>query len=348
MEGASLSEGVPPTLSAMSGWTEEQAASWVVETLQLPAEQARRLGAVFFEEEFDGADLVRAVEGKPKGLRKALANVLSASEADEAVQTLKGARLERGVSSKTAPMTRSSASLNIKDRLDAGGEWKAYASPNSNWWQTEMADQVNRLRAAARIRSSLPDDTRKEIPDLYPQLVVLGDGNTGKSTVLNRFAEFAFSAVTDGVCTRRPVRLQLRPVQASNRGRMQAENLLAICTMEDKEDQHEQEFKFRRDHREVDEDVLRCAVEKRASGEAQGGTASQAAFDRLYIMDELVITIEADQMIYFDLLDLPGLDNRSRKPIEMVRKEINKDTLARTFVLIFAEHKKGDTQLMHR
>jgi hypothetical protein len=99
--------------------------------------------------------------------------------------------------------------------------------------------------------------------------------------------------------------------------------------------------------REEDEHCLRLSVEKRASKAAiQDGTA--AAFDSQYIMQELVITIEADQMIYFDLLDLPGLDNSSPMPKKMVCKYINAGTLPRTFVLIFAEHKKGDTQLMHR
>jgi hypothetical protein len=236
---------------------------------------------------------------------------------------------------------------NIKQRLDKGSEWKASQAPLSNWWQTDMANQVNRLRAAARVRNSLPDSTRDEIPDLYPQLVVLGDGNTGKSSVLNRFAAFAFSAVTDGVCTRRPVRLKLRPVRAENRKRMQTEKLLAICTMEDPQDHHQQEFTMRVQEREEDEHSLRLSVEKRASKAAiQDGTA--AAFDSQYIMEELVITIEADQMIYFDLLDLPGLDNSSPMPKKMVCKYINAGTLPRTFVLIFAEHKKGDTQLMHR
>eukprot|EP01046_Picozoa_sp_COSAG06_P019702 COSAG06_NODE_1414_length_9536_cov_28.536717_5_plen_574_part_00 len=239
-----------------------------------------------------------------------------------------------------------SGKLNIKERLDKG-EWKQYEASHTNWWQTDMAEQVNRLRAAARIRDSLPEDTKKEIQDLYPQLVVLGDGNTGKSTVLNRFAEFAFSAVTDGVCTRRPVRLQLRPVLAEHRKVMEDEGLLAICTMEDKEDQYIKEFKFRKLDREADEDKLRRAVEDRASEAAQqDGTAG--AYDRQYIEEELVITIEADQMIYFDLLDLPGLDNSSKMPKKMVRHYINQDTLAQTFVLIFAEHREGDTQLMHR
>ena len=234
---------------------------------------------------------------------------------------------------------------NIQQRLDLG-EWKTYDSSPSKWWQQpDVAEQVMRLRAAARIRDSLPGS--QEIPDLYPQLVVLGDGNTGKSTVLNRFADYAFSAVTDGVCTRRPVRLQLRPVRAENRERMQDEDLLAICTMKDMEDDHEEEFKFRAAHREEDEGVLRHAVESRASEAAlQDGTS--AAFDRQYITEELVITIEANQMIYFDLLDVPGLDNSSEMPKKMVRSYLNKHTMPRTFVLIFAEHKQGDTQLMHR
>ena len=239
--------------------------------------------------------------------------------------------------------------MNIKQRLDDGREWKAFETPTSNWWQTDMASQVNRLRAAARIRGSLPDDTRKEIPGLYPQLVVLGEGNTGKSTVLNRFAEFAFSAISDGTCTRRPVRLQLRPVQADNRARMQDENLLAICKMVDEQDQVEEEFKFRREHREEDEGALRGAVESRASRQgALKKDAKQAAYNLQYIEEELVITIEADQMIYFDMIDLPGLHNWSPMPKKMVKKYINSSSLSRTFVLIFSKHEQGDTQLDQR
>ena len=208
---------------------------------------------------------------------------------------------------------------------------------------------MNRLRAAARIRDSLPFNTRKEIPDLHPQLVVVGDGNTGKSTVLNRFANFCFSAVSDGVCTRRPVKLQLRPVKAENRARMQAENLLAFCTMEDTEDGHREEFILRTAHREEDENLLRLAVESRASEQVrEEDLTTQEAHDRQYIDEELIITIEADQMIYFDLIDLPGLHNTSQRPKGMVEKYIRKDTLPRTFVLLFSEHKKGDTLLDKR
>jgi hypothetical protein len=141
--------------------------------------------------------------------------------------------------------------------------------------------------------------------------------------------------------------LQLRPVQAENRARMQGENLLAICKVLDTKDQYKEKFELRKAHREEDEGELRLAVESRASAHAlQDGTA--AAFDQQYIAEELVITIEADQMIYFDLLDLPGLDNRSEMPKKMVKHYINKASLPQTFVLIFADHKQGDTQLMHR
>ena len=88
-------------------------------------------------------------------------------------------------------------------------------------------------------------------------------------------------------------------------------------------------------------------MESRASkAAAQDGT--QVAHDSQYIEDELIITIEAAQMIYFDLLDLPGLHNSSQMPKKMVKKYINKEILPRTFVLIFSDHKKGDTQLEQR
>jgi hypothetical protein len=299
-------------------------------------------------DETDDQDAAKAavVERTIKALRAAEASgaaLVRTSTRDALLEMEK--KYQQMLLHKSAPVEQ--GPRNIKQRLDDGDEWKAFENPHSNWWQTDMAAKVNRLRAAARIRESLPDDTRKEIPDLYPQLVVLGDGNTGKSTVLNRFAEFAFSAISDGVCTRRPVRLQLRPVQATNRVRMQQDKLLAICKMVDTEDSYEQLFDFRKAHREADEDALRIAVEARASKAArQDGTA--AAFDDQYLMAELIITIEADQMIYFDLLDLPGLDNASPRPKRMVEHYINKTSLSQTFVLIFAEHKKGDTQLMHR
>lgn len=240
-----------------------------------------------------------------------------------------------------------SQSGNIKQRLD-NEDWKGHDYSFANWWQhPDLATQVNRLRAAGRVRSSLPDSTRTEIPALYPQLIVLGDGNTGKSTVLNRFAEFDFSPVKDGVCTRRPVRLQLRPVKAENRARMEAEGLATICTIFDAQDQYEEVFNLRIAERRADETALRRVVEDRASEQAQQD-GTQAAHDRQYINEELVITIEAHQMIYFDLIDLPGLHNTSSMPKKMVRHYMNKDTLPHTFVLIFAEHKEGDTRLEQR
>jgi hypothetical protein len=166
--------------------------------------------------------------------------------------------------------------------------------------------------------------------------------------VLNRFAEFSFTPVADGVCTRRPIKLQLRPVAAENRERMQNENLLAICTLaaeEGMEDQQPEEFVLRQSEREADESELRHAVEKRASAHVeQDGTAH--AFARQYLETALVVTIQANQMPYFDLIDLPGIETSNHMPAKLVQKYLNAKTLERTFVLIFAEHKKGDTQML--
>ena len=70
---------------------------------------------------------------------------------------------------------------------------------------------------------------------------------------------------------------------------------------------------------------------------------------RRLMMETATVALPLDlKMIYFDLLDLPGLDNASQLPKQMVKDYINRDTLPRTFVLIFAQHTQGDTQLMHR
>jgi GTPase SAR1 family protein len=337
----SAEEGVPP------GEGDEAALRAELATLKKGAlnRRARQAGVeADILDDADDADDPRAEIIEL--IIKAKAAAAEAAEDDCVTLQKTSSRDERARVEQMLRKFQLQADPDIRERLEKG-EWKRLKRTPSRWWQTDMADRVNRLRAAARIRSSLPDDTRAEIPNLYPQLVVLGDGNTGKSTVLNRFAEFSFSAVSDGVCTRRPVRLQLRPVRAENRMRMHDENLLALCQMEDTVDNFKAEYPLRKAEREEDEDSLRCVVETRASAQAvQDGTA--AAFDAQYIMEELVITIEADQMIYFDLVDLPGLDNISTMPEKMANKYINPETLPRTFVLIFAQHKKGDTQLMHR
>ncbi len=51
--------------------------------------------------------------------------------------------------------------------------------------------------------------------------------------MLNRFAEFDFSAVSDGVCTKRPIRLQLRAASVLNHKLIKAEGLDGVCTITD-------------------------------------------------------------------------------------------------------------------
>lgn len=211
---------------------------------------------------------------------------------------------------------------NIKMRLDneppLWGTYEIAEGESENWWSNDAAAgedgdqsaQVNRLRTLARLRSSLPDKIGNA---MVPQLVVMGDGNTGKSSVLNRFAQFTFTAVSDGICTRRPVRLQLRPLAQTNYARCEREELDAICTLEDYRDGNRAapketlHFEFRKSHRkgkcsEPDEDKLRYAVEARAAKtpevhKADDQRSAVEKHNEKYIMDELVITIEAMDMV---------------------------------------------------
>jgi hypothetical protein len=340
----------------MSEWSEDQTCQWAaLLTKQLSAETLRKFKEFVTEQETDGGDLKEMTQrGLEKKLKKTLDNpvvvattVLEQRDEMLAVQARSGGGSGGDVGT-AGELVVTTSKPNIKQRLEASKtpEWKSIASRSAKWWQSDAAEQVNRLRAAARIRDSLPEDAKESIPDLYPQLIVLGDQSSGKSTVLNRLAEFSFTPVAAGVCTRRPIKLQLRPVAAENRERMQNENLLAICTLaeEGMEDQQPEEFVLRQSEREADESELRHAVEKRASAHVeQDGTA--AAFARQYLDTELVVTIQANQMPYFDLIDLPGIENSSTMPATLVKKYLNAKTLARTFVLIFTEHKEGDTQM---
>eukprot|EP01047_Picozoa_sp_COSAG01_P053949 COSAG01_NODE_5839_length_4003_cov_2.371414_2_plen_431_part_00 len=160
---------------------------------------------------------------------------------------------------------------NIKDRLD-GGEWQDGPDRNTvgsigAWWEgtKDCSAQVNRLRTMARLRSSFPEDAFPA----FPQLVVVGDCNTAKSTVLNRFAQFNFSAVKDEVCTKRPIRLELRAPSVQNVQVLQSKKhpLDAIVTMTDKHcpDEILPPFKIRSAYRAKDEATICEFVKKRAS-----------------------------------------------------------------------------------
>jgi hypothetical protein len=341
----------------MSEWTKSQTCQWAA-LLDMSAETLRQFKGFMAEEEMDGEELEELTKKTLQRLLKKTNKFDNPAEVATAVFTQRNKILDEQAQSrgggggkvdKPGELLVTTSKPNIKQRLETSKnpEWKNFPSRSAKWWQSDAAEQVNRLRAAARIRDSLPEDAKESIPDLYPQLIVLGEASTGKSTVLNRFAEFSFTPVADGVCTRRPIKLQLRPVAAENRERMQNENLLAICTLaaeEGMEDQQPEEFVLRQSEREADESELRHAVEKRASAHVeQDGTA--AAFARQYLDTELVVTIQANQMPYFDLIDLPGIENSSTMPATLVKKYLNAKTLARTFVLIFTEHKEGDTQM---
>jgi hypothetical protein len=351
---------------------EKQAARWMAHALRLP-DRVDQLISYFEDEDIDG-EAVQSKMKKPRRLEKLLCRALSVDQATAADWAL---RLQTAATSTAAspapapaattptattpaattpapapasflssrlrhtPPRPSKGEENIKQRLDRS-EWKTYETgTDSQWWQTETADKIHRLRAAARVYEAFGQTKGIRSAHEHPQLVVLGDGNTGKSSVLNRFTEFWFSAVTDGVCTRRPVKLQLRPVSSRNRSRVTAEELLAIYTIHDTEDQFTHEFFLRDKFREQDETTVRRAIEDRAQGKTGPGMASQ------YMMEELIITIEAPQMIYLDLLDLPGVENQFPAVKQMVRRYINADTLERTFVLVF-EGGKFDTELNYR
>ena len=256
--------------------------------------------------------------------------------------------------------------LNIKQRLDEG-EWrKARENSRQNdlpWWggddDDDKAMKINQLRAMTIARSSWQEGTgRGQLDGRWPELVVVGDVSTGKSTVLNRFANFDFTAVSMDVCTRRPVRLKLRSLSPRSREVFDAaarsrEPLDAICTLQDYRNNNtvtprdtvrfelhagEQGKQDRRD--------LRQWVERRMSDTIDPElTTAQDRHDSRYLMDELVIQIETERMIHFDLVDLPGVENFAPMTERIIRNYINAQTYEHTFVLVFQNAASDDTRM---
>ena len=261
---------------------------------------------------------------------------------------------------------------NIQQKLDQqlwrhGPDEEAAQGLPGQWWQSrarsgdgadddtgDRSMQVNRLRTMARVRAAFRDPETGEAPVWardFPRMVVVGDGNTGKSTVLNRFAGFDFSAVSDGVCTRRPIRLELRAASVSNHKRIKDEGLDAICTVSDYRGDciHGKLFEGSDENPRVfdmpgDAEAVRREVERLASAADLG---ARAASDADYTTDELVIRYEAPGMIHFDLVDLPGIDNDHPMTQKLVKHYINANSLDNTFMLIFQAATRGSTSMKY-
>ena len=266
------------------------------------------------------------------------------------------------MSCHTCVVMQQDQALNIQERLHraewhhdedvfcgAGQWWQQQAGPDGALQpagEGDRSEQVNRLRTMARVRAAFRNPDTGAAPEWardFPRMIVVGDGNTGKSTVLNRFAGFNFSAVSDGVCTRRPIRLELRAPSARNHRRIKNAGLDAICTITELREQvDEPRHEPRRfELREGNSDEVRREVERLASAKDPAHGADP------YTKDELVIRYEAPGMIHFDLVDLPGIDNSFNQTTELVQEYIRPNRLDNTFILIFQAATRGSTAMRY-
>ena len=175
---------------------------------------------------------------------------------------------------------------------------------------------------------------------------MVGDVSSGKSTVLNRFAQIDFSAADEDLCTRRPIRLRLRPLSSGNRERFMQDQLEAICSVEDRETSEQINIDFKTSDNGVGRQRLKEIVGERI-GRAEYSSLStpQEWHDSKYMEEELIITVESDEMIHFDLIDLPGIENDSPYTTKLIKKCINKATYRHTFVMMFRGADRGDTKM---
>jgi hypothetical protein len=130
-----------PTLASasdMAAWTVQEAARWVVTTLELPAdgEVAAQLRELFEEEDVDGADFIRI---KPKRLQKLLRGVLPTDPAEATQRLLQASEQLREASSAGSPR-----------RAQGVGSPHEALTPLSERWITVLAsagpDRTRRLQ----------------------------------------------------------------------------------------------------------------------------------------------------------------------------------------------------------
>jgi len=228
---------------------------------------------------------------------------------------------------------------------------KKTASPEIQL-QLELSLAAEQLRSLGRAEEKLDQEAMP-----FPKLIVMGPGNTGKSTVLNRFIQFNVLPCRDGVCTKRPIKVQMRDVpQDDARFHAEAasprklhEQLQALVTVTDKKKGDEKSFRLcGRSPEDISpNDEMLAYVEARGAP-VQTFSRIKGFFKRgeqesSYVAEELVVTVESPGMMHFDLVDLPGLEWVHQQTTDTIDRYFNKDTIKDTFVLVFRDASSGSS-----
>jgi GTP-binding protein EngB required for normal cell division len=244
--------------------------------------------------------------------------------------------------------------LNIQERLH-DKEWKQGSDCGENrpWYTPDAGtsitrDGVEQLRVLGRTEAKLGSFL------VIPKVIVLGSGNTGKSTVLNRFIQFQVLSARDGVCTKRPVKVEMRDTAPGDArfdsADPQEQRIQAIVTVKDTRDNCIKEFVLKgtspEQLHEADHRAMLDYVEARSApvddswGMQLKSLVRGAAQPPMYLAEELIVKIEAPGMMYFDLVDLPGLEWVHRQTADTIQKYFNQATIMNTFVLVFRDASK--------
>ena len=232
--------------------------------------------------------------------------------------------------------------------------------PNAGLDITNKAPE--QLRVLTRAERSLGGDA---LP--FPKLIVMGPGNTGKSTVLNRFIQLKVLPCRDGVCTKRPIKVEMRDVPLDDPrfqrggdaaegggggggGNAQEQKLLQfIVTIVDTKDRTTEVFPLSGATPEsVDPKEAAAMLDYvEARGAPVGAWSKLKGFltrgeaETSYVAEELVVKIESPGMMHFDLVDLPGLEWVEEQTVETIERYFNPATIEDTFVLVFRDASSG-------
>ncbi|GFF21979.1 interferon-induced GTP-binding protein Mx [Aspergillus udagawae] len=154
-----------------------------------------------------------------------------------------------------------------------------------------------------------------------PELVVVGDQNSGKSSVLQAITEVSFP-VKDGTCTRFPIQISFRQTSASNKYPVKATIVLGRQTENDealllriKEFMMEKEELTSEVMKEIIEEATECIFGERKPGKQLSDKSLSDA--------TLRIERSGPDEMHWTIVDLPGLKKKDRASEEDANAQTN-------------------------
>eukprot|EP00438_Fugacium_kawagutii_P026867 Skav221163 [mRNA] locus=scaffold85:221413:228298:- [translate_table: standard] len=232
---------------------------------------------------------------------------------------------------------RSRAKDSKRDSNRDSNRWINFAKKErSEEWFLRVSSgeaSVLSLDKAFQALDKLKEPLRQSLEGFQiPHIVMVGSTSVGKSTVLRRFTQFPFFPSGDGICTRLPIKVQVRKLEGTGDSfaKMSVHDVVEATQTVSEDSDHIEEIRLEDAMGKVQEKMENLVKEKIDSGLDEHG---------MVMNKELRIQVFSNDFPLVNLVDLPGI-------VTAIGPEDARSKMAKHSLTLFKRYVKDGSSLI--